>query len=70
VSPPFDLTAANQNQFGIPPGATHAVADGFWIILTPLSAGTHTIHFSATVPFPELGFAFVLDQTYRLTVLR
>jgi hypothetical protein len=70
VSPPFDLTAVDQNPFGIPAGPTHAVADGFWIILTPLSAGTHTIHFSATVPFPELGFTFVLDQTSRLTVLR
>ena len=67
VSPPFDLTGVENNKL-IPPGPTHAVADGFWIILTPLSAGTHTIHFSATVPFPELGFTFVLDQTYRLTV--
>jgi hypothetical protein len=68
VSPPFDFTAANGNPFAIPPGPTHAVADGFWIILTPLSAGTHTIHFTATVPFPDLGFTFALDQTYRLTV--
>jgi hypothetical protein len=66
--PPFDVTAVDRNPFGIPARPTQAVADGFWIILTPLSAGTHTIHFSATVPFPELGFTFVLDQTYRLTV--
>ena len=68
VSPPFDFTAASGNPFGIPPGPSHAAGDGFWMILRPLSAGTHTIHFSATVPFLELGFTFSLDQTYRLTV--
>jgi hypothetical protein len=68
VSPPFGLIAATGNPFGIPPGPTHAVADGFWIILRPLSPGTHTIHFTVTVPFPELGFTFFFDQTYRVTV--
>jgi hypothetical protein len=68
VSPPFDFTAANGNLFVIPPGSTHAVADGFWIILTPLSRGSHTIRFTATVPFPELGFTFLLDQTYHVSV--
>jgi hypothetical protein len=70
VSPPFSLTAADGNPFGIPPGRTHAVADGFWIILKPLSQGTHTIHFSVNVPFPELGFTFSFDQTYYVTVQR
>jgi hypothetical protein len=71
VSPPFDLTAVSGNPLITPPapaGPTHAAADGFWIILTPLSRGTHTIHFTATVPFPELNFTFFLDQTYHLTV--
>jgi hypothetical protein len=70
VSPPFNFTAAAGNPFGIPTGRTHAVADGFWIILRPLNRGMHTIHFSVNVPFPELGFTFAFDQTYRLTVAR
>jgi hypothetical protein len=68
VSPLFDFTAVPGNVFGIPSVLTAAVADGFWIIVTPLSAGTHTIHFTAHVPFLDLGFTFDLDQTYRLTV--
>jgi hypothetical protein len=67
VSPPFDLTVLG-NPYGIPEGRTHAAADGFWIILTPLSRGTHTIHFTGTVPFPELNFTFFSDQTFHLTV--
>jgi hypothetical protein len=68
VSPPFDFRAVKGNPYGIPEGPTHAAADGFWIILTPLSRGTHTIHFTGTVPFPELKFTFFSDQTYHLTV--
>jgi hypothetical protein len=68
VSPPFDFTAVAGNPFGLPAEQSHAVADGFWIILTPLSPGTHTIHFTATVPFPELNFTFNTDTTYHLTV--
>jgi hypothetical protein len=67
VSPAFDLTVL-QNPYGIPPGPTHAAADGFWIILKPLSRGTHTIHFTGTVPFPELNFTFFSDQTVHLSV--
>jgi hypothetical protein len=67
-SPPFDLTVVPGNPYSIPPGLTHAVADGFWIILTPLSRGPHTIRFTATVPFRELGFIFFVDQTYHISV--
>jgi hypothetical protein len=66
-SPPFDFTApAAGNPFGVP--SSHAVADGFWIILNPLSAGKHTIHFKAKVPFPEIGFTLKTETTYQLTV--
>ena len=39
------------------------VADGYWALLSPLSVGTHTIHFAG-------GFAsgFSLDVTYHITV--
>lgn len=43
----------------------HCVADGYWVFLPPLSAGTHTIRFtgSETVPSP-----FSLDVTYKIKV--
>jgi hypothetical protein len=71
VSPPFNFTSVPGNPLGVcqPAGCdSHAVADGFWIILTPLRPGPHTIHFAATVPFPELNFTFNTDTTYHLTV--
>lgn len=49
--------------FGLEPG-THApvVSDGFWLLLTPLSRGSHTIQIgSGTAPF-------VINLTYLLTV--
>jgi hypothetical protein len=38
------------------------VADGFYLMLTPLSPGQHTINFGGTIP------GFSLDITYNLTV--
>lgn len=79
VSPPFDFTTVAGNPFGLCPVdgpcplTSRAVADGFWIILTPLSPGAHTIHFAATVPFPNVNppatpFTLTVDTTYNLTV--
>jgi hypothetical protein len=74
VSPPFTFTTVDGNPFGLCPAdgpcplTSRAVADGFWIILTPLSPGAHTIHFTASVPFPELRFTFNTDTTYHLTI--
>jgi hypothetical protein len=42
---------------------TPAVADGFYIIVPPLSAGSHRIEFGGTAPG-----GFTLDITYNLTV--
>jgi hypothetical protein len=67
VSPPFDFTSAPLNPLGVcqPQGCnSHAVADGFWIILTPLSPGAHTIQFTANIPF----FQFKADILYNLIV--
>jgi len=73
VSAPFSFKAVAENPFLssiCPEGCDgHAVADGFWIMLTPLSPGKHIIHFTATVPFPELSFTYTNDTTYKLTVL-
>jgi hypothetical protein len=72
--PPFSFTTVAGNPFGICPAAgpcpltSQAVADGYWIILQPLSLGQHIIHFAATVPFPEIDFTLSTATTYTLTV--
>jgi hypothetical protein len=49
-----------------PAGATSlSVADGFYLMLAPLSVGQHTIHFTGMVGDPVI---FTLDITYNLTV--
>jgi hypothetical protein len=59
---------------GIKPAGTYgpAVADGYWLMLAPLPAGAHTIHFSGTLTFTKeadgFDFVFSLDITYHLTV--
>jgi len=39
-----------------------AVADGYWLLLEPLSRGEHTLHFRAASP------AFSIETTYHLTI--
>ena len=41
-----------------------AVDDGYYVMLAPLPAGPHTIHFHGEIP----DFNFTLDVTYNLTV--
>jgi hypothetical protein len=54
----FGLTA--------PAGTTSlSVGDGVYLMLAPLSAGQHSIHFHAESP----AFNFLLDVTYNLTVV-
>jgi hypothetical protein len=40
------------------------LSDGYWIMLKPLSPGTHTLNFSGALP----QFGFSLDVTYNITV--
>lgn len=42
-----------------------SVDDGYYVLLKPLSAGNHTVHFHAEVPSQS----FVLDVTYNLVVV-
>jgi hypothetical protein len=54
--------------FGVdaPAGATSlSVADGYYLLLAPLSVGQHTIHFTGTIGPPV---NFEVDITYNLTV--
>ena len=52
--------------FDAPEGATSlSAADGFYLMLAPLSVGQHTLHFTGTF---ETDIPFTLDITYILTV--
>ena len=64
-SPVFSITVPDDAIFGIPLTGTFTpqVSDGYWLMVAPLSAGEHTIHFAATT---NLGFT--VEVTYHLTV--
>ena len=78
ASPLFTFEYPADNIFGIPdgPGSGQSVSDGYWIYLTPLSAGQHTVSFSGiftfpagecSVPFPP-GTEVPVSGNYTLTV--
>jgi hypothetical protein len=48
------------------PKARAGVADGYWVMLKPLSPGTHTLVFSGTETWP--GGPFSVTVTYHLTI--
>lgn len=62
----FDITVAPSNPFGNTPigPAQHAVAEGFWVLLPPLSSGHHTIRFGGCVPT----YNFCTGSEYGITV--
>ena len=60
VSPQFRFTAPTPWIFGTTGGIGTAVGDGYYLLLAPLSPGSHTIHFGNP--------AFGIDTTYHLTV--
>jgi hypothetical protein len=61
-----ECTVPDDNIFGIPfaPVPHECVADGYWALLPPLSAGSHTIRFAGGIA----AAAFSLDVTYHVTV--
>lgn len=69
-SPLFNITFPKDNTFGEPAGPTQAVSDGMWILMQPLSAGKHTIHFRGTiVDFTTTSVVnFATEVTYHLAV--
>jgi hypothetical protein len=63
-SPVFSLTFPEGAVFGLPSGTfTPHVSDGYWLMLAPLSAGAHTIHFKGV-----RADGFEVEVTYTLTV--
>jgi hypothetical protein len=67
-SPLYQFTAIDGNPFGIPAGTTDSVADGFWIMLHPLSPGVHTISFAGALNLPS-GGSFSTSVQYKLIVV-
>ena len=67
-SPQFTITVPPSNILGVtvPPDTGTSVDAGFYLFLSPLSVGTHTLHFGGTFG-ADLGF-LVIDTTYNITV--
>jgi hypothetical protein len=72
VSAQFTFNAPTPWIFGPTGGLGHSVSDGYFLMLAPLSVGTHTIHFGGEFHFTlaDDGFDadYPLDMTYNLTV--
>jgi hypothetical protein len=62
----FGFNAPEGRCFPTPAGCTpyRSVADGYYLLLRPLSAGAHTLHVHGAIP----AFGFTLDVTYHLQV--
>jgi hypothetical protein len=54
--------------FGVEGECSPAVADGYWLMVAPLPAGEHTVHFSGVIPADAPLGPFELDVTYHLTI--
>lgn len=68
LSPVFSINYPEGNVYGQPAGAYQPhVADGYWIMLAPLSAGVHTIRFKAALDIYGM-FVFETETTYFITV--
>lgn len=65
-SPLYSFSAPADNVFFVPgPVTGQSVSDGVWLMLAPLSEGSHTIHFGGVFTT----FSLTIDQTYNLTVV-
>ena len=68
VSPQFAFIAPTPWIFGATGGIGTSVGDGYYVMLAPMSAGKHTIHFHAALRFgPAAGDVYPLDVTYVIT---
>jgi len=68
ASPQFTFTAPTPWVFGAIGGVGTSVADSYYLFLTPLPAGAHTLHFGGTFHFSVAeGDPFDLDFPYDTT---
>lgn len=71
-SPPFPLTIGPDNVYGIPNGVVdnEVVADGYWVILPPLSVGAHDLQLQGAICDPDTHLPlFAVQVTYHLTIV-
>ena len=68
-SPVFPLTYPENSVLGLPAGEySPQVADGYWLMLAPLSRGEHTVHIHVRAPetiFGLIEFDFIAHLTVR-----
>jgi hypothetical protein len=65
ASPLFRFSPVAGNVIGIPAAVdSPSVADGYWVVLKKLKAGTHTVSFGGASPPND----FTTDTTYELVV--
>lgn len=73
VSPQFSFTAPSPWIFGTTGGTGTSVGAGYYVMLHPLSHGSHTIHYSGDFHFAisegdPFDFDAAIDMTYNITV--
>jgi hypothetical protein len=78
LSDPFNVTFPEDTMFDEPPGTYQAVADGWYLMLKPLSPGEHILHYTTgyrdhrsdpTIPIGQGNKEpYIQDVTYRLLV--
>lgn len=67
----FEVTFPNDALFGANPGPAKVVADGYYIITSPLSPGNYTIQFGGSLVCLSVDClepSFATDTTYRMIV--
>lgn len=66
----FNFSLPSDNVLGLSPGTTDSSANGYWIMLKPLSKGVHTIEFGGSIldVSTTSNVNFATDATYHLTV--
>jgi len=69
TSPQFSFTAPTPWIFGATGGAGTSVGVGYFVMLAPLPAGTHTIHYTGAFKFSDAPEDYIgVDMTYHVTV--
>jgi len=67
-SPLYDFMLPGTNVLGLPGGTSgSSVSDGYWLLVSPLSSGSHVIHWDATLAC-GIGAGFSQHITYNITV--
>lgn len=69
TSPQFTFTAPSPWLFGATGGTGTATGVGYFVMLAPLSVGTHTIHYTGAFKFSDAPEDYIaVDMTYHITV--